>query len=253
MSLFITATDTDAGKTFVTTAILKACLNTNKDAIAIKPIQSGCQNGVAPDVKEYEKVNPRNSFKPLYALNLASSPHLAARLENLTIDLDEIYKYYINFKNLHETVIVEGAGGVFVPLNENETMLDLIKLLNLPTVLVAPNRLGSINHTLLTIKALEDNGVEIALLVLNLSNAKDEICSSNIEYLRSKFSGDIVVLSKDETVETTALKFENFILNFNHIDEKIDLEFDKKHLFHPYTSSISPLKTYGVKTQKVAI
>ncbi|QKF64392.1 adenosylmethionine--8-amino-7-oxononanoate transaminase [Campylobacter corcagiensis] len=248
MSLFITGTDTDVGKTFITASLLKAYLDLGKDAVAIKPVQSGCENSDALDTKVYKSVNPNNNFSPLYALNLATSPHLAAKADGVEIELEKCVNYCNEFLSNHKEVLVEGAGGLFVPLNDNQTMIDLIKRLDLPTVLVASNKLGAINHTILSLKTLKNYGIKTPLLVLNLSDEKSEISRSNIEYLRLNFKGEIVVINSGESIDSASKKLLNFVKNFKPNTQKIDLEFDKNHLFHPYTSSISPLKSYGVKS-----
>lgn len=249
-SFFITATNTDVGKTFVTSSLLKAFLENSFKAIAIKPVQSGCQNGVAPDVEEYKKVNPKNNHEPLYKLDYPSSPHYAAKKENISINLDEIYNYTLKFTKNYDVSLIEGAGGIFVPLNENETIFDLMKILNLPVILVSKNELGALNQILLNIEILENSGLEVACIVLNFSDLKSQIELSNLEYLKSKFDGFIINLENDLTYEKASHKFYDFVKNYNFKQNSIDLEFDKKHLFHPYTSSIKPLKSYGVKYAK---
>ena len=132
--IFITATDTDMGKTFVTTAILKAFLDAKFEAVAIKPVQTGCEmkNGKmeAPDVSVYKKANKNNDYEPLYAFKFPASPHFSASLENSKIELDKILTYVKEFEKKHEILLVEGAGGLFVPLNENENFIDLMQILN---------------------------------------------------------------------------------------------------------------------------
>lgn len=249
-AFFVTATNTDVGKTFVSASLLKAFLDEKINAVAIKPVQSGCENGVAPDILEYKKVNPNNDFAPLYALNLATSPHYAAQKENITINLEKIVSYCNEFMAKFECIIIEGAGGVFVPLNENESIFDLIKELEIPVILVTKNELGAINQIILNIENFQNHGIEIAAIVLNFHDPNDEICASNLEYLKSKFSGFITTLEPNLTTQKAALSFKNFVQNFSPKPQEIDLNFDKNHLFHPYTSSINPLKTHGVTYAK---
>lgn len=249
-AFFITATDTDVGKTFVSASLLKAFLDENLDAVAIKPVQSGCENGVAPDVLQYAKINSRNDFAPLYALNFASSPHLAAQKENIAIDLEKIFSYCQKFIAQFSCTIIEGAGGVFVPLNDKECIFDLIKKLEIPVILVAKNELGALNQILLNIENFQNHGINLSAIVLNFHDKNDEICASNLAYLKDKFDGFIITLPPNLIVQKAALCFKDFVKNFSPQTAQIDLNFDKNHLFHPYTSSILPLKTHGVTFAK---
>lgn len=150
---FITGTDTGVGKTLIST-ILVSALN----AYYWKPIQSG----IAEEISEQEKIKSLTQlseeyFYPSnYALKAALSPDQAAKLENITIDMKHCVLPKIN-----APLIVEGAGGVFVPLNENECLLDLMQALQLPVIIVARGKLGTINHTLLTIEALRKRNLNI--------------------------------------------------------------------------------------------
>ncbi|MCI6988080.1 MAG: dethiobiotin synthase [Campylobacter sp.] len=195
---FITGTDTDIGKTFITASLLGAFLEFC-DTKAIKPIQTGCEvttnKLIAPDVLEYQKVNMANSFEPRYMFKFPASPHFAAMLENSRISLKEIQNYINSFKS--EILLVEGAGGLFVPLNENESFLDLLKSKEFEIILVCKNTLGAINHTLLNVEMLKSLDIKIAALVINQTIKDDKICTSNLEFLRTKLNGiDIISVPK---------------------------------------------------------
>ena len=156
MKQFIVAgIGTEIGKTVVS-AILTAGLK----ADYWKPIQSGdIETGDAYWIRKWV---PSATIHPsTYALTQPLSPHSAAEIDGITIELESFQKPTEN------TLIIELAGGIMVPLNDHETNLDLIKQLNLPVILVSKNYLGSINHTLLSYEILKQQGVQMAGIVFN--------------------------------------------------------------------------------------
>lgn len=156
MKQFIVAgIGTEIGKTVVS-AILTAGLKANY----WKPVQAGdLDQGDAYWIRNWV---PSASVHPsTYALTQPMSPHSAAEIDGITITLE-------NFKiPTDQTLIVELAGGIMVPLNDQQTNLDLIKHLNLPVILVSKNYLGSINHTLLSFEILKQHGISMAGIVFN--------------------------------------------------------------------------------------
>jgi len=173
--LLIVGTDTDVGKTLVTAAALRAALARGRRAVAIKPVQTGCRrlpNGewVAPDVEFYQLASHGLAgarSHAVYAYEPACSPHLAARLAGQTISLAAIETAVQQARQAGEWVVVEGAGGLLVPLNESETILDLATRLALPILLVVANRLGAINHALLTLRAIRQANLPCVGLFFN--------------------------------------------------------------------------------------
>ncbi len=143
---FVTGTDTNIGKT-LSSAILTSVLN----AYYWKPIQSGIANEMSDQdrVKHWIDLPGRRLFPTNYLLKACLSPEQAATLEGVRIDLSKLH-----LPKADAQIIVEGAGGVFVPLTEDTSMMDLMKQLNLPIIIVSRGKLGTINHTLLTIEAL---------------------------------------------------------------------------------------------------
>ena len=156
---FITGTDTGVGKTLVA-AILTYVLK----AAYWKPIQSGIETEISDleQVKKLTALGEEHFFPSRYLLKAALSPDQAAALEALRLDLDEC-----ELPQTDKKLIVEGAGGIYVPLNEDKNMLDLIKKLALPVIIVARGTLGTINHSLLTIESLRQNNIPIHGLVFN--------------------------------------------------------------------------------------
>lgn len=169
---FIIGTDTDVGKTYVSSLLYKALNKYN--FFYYKPVQSGCyeENGllIAPDVATVCSTSniPYNQDMVCYTLKAEVSPHLAAEKEEIIIDLEKIKKYYLKIKENYKNIIIEGAGGLYVPLVRSELYIyDLIKTFDVPVILVCGTRVGSINHTMLTIKTLNSMNIKIQGLVFN--------------------------------------------------------------------------------------
>jgi dethiobiotin synthetase len=157
MKLFITGISTDVGKTIASAIITEAL-----EADYWKPIQAGdLENSDSHKVKSFLSNKITVVHPNSYALNAPASPHLAAELDNIVIDLKKI----IEPKTANH-LVVEGAGGIFVPLNSNDCVIDLIQP-DYKVIVVSRHYLGSINHTLLTIEALENRNIAIAGIIFS--------------------------------------------------------------------------------------
>lgn len=153
--LFVTGTDTNVGKT-----VISAWLAHHLKASYWKPVQSGTMEGFDSEtVRQYSEVQ---TFPETYSLKAPLSPHLAAKLEKVEIDIE---RFVIPVTD--NTLIIEGAGGVHVPLNSRHTMLDLISKLKIPTIVVARSTLGTINHTCLTLEALRVRSIPVIGVIMN--------------------------------------------------------------------------------------
>jgi dethiobiotin synthetase len=157
MKLFITGIGTDVGKTIVSAIVTEAL-----EADYWKPIQAGdLENSDSHKIKSFLS-NKKTVIHPnSYALNTPASPHLAAEIDGITIDVNKITE--------PETVnhlVVEGAGGVFVPLNSKDCVIDLVQP-EYKVIVVSRHYLGSINHTLLTIEALQNRKITIAGIIFS--------------------------------------------------------------------------------------
>jgi len=158
--IFITGTGTDIGKTFVS-AILMSGLRGKY----WKPVQSGIIETIDAEwIREKTGLPESHFFPETYRLTQPLSPHAAAALDGVEIKLDAFQLPEINKT---ETLIVEGAGGIMVPLNDEHFMLDLMKKLNLPVLLVAYSELGTINHTLLSLEQMRRYNLDILGVVMN--------------------------------------------------------------------------------------
>jgi len=165
VNFFITGTDTDVGKTYVTRLMIETLRAEGKDAVGFKPVSCG-DRGDATILAAASGDLPLEEINPLH-FNAALAPHVAALLENKTIDPAELVSCYHSFAAKHETVLVEGAGGWEVPITEKYFISDLAKDLGLPVILIAANRLGALNHIILTLAAIKAKGLTCAGIVLN--------------------------------------------------------------------------------------
>ena len=162
MNYFVTAIGTDSGKTLVS-AILCEALSANY----WKPVQAGFPTD--RDTVQKLVSNPAtNSFPETYLLKTAASPHAAARVEGIDI---EIEKFII--PDSSQDLVIEGAGGCLVPLNDRDFIIDLAARFKAVTVLVANLYLGSINHTLLTVEALKARGIPVKGIIFNGPENRD--------------------------------------------------------------------------------
>ena len=154
MKIFITGTDTNVGKT-----LISSWLALHTGFSYFKPIQTGLKEG--RDSSEVQRLANAKIYPESYAYNAPLSPHLAAKIEAEKIDLEKIILPQEN------NLIIEGAGGVLVPINDKYLMIDLIKKLGAPVIVVARTSLGTINHTLLSLEALRSRNIPIVGVIMN--------------------------------------------------------------------------------------
>ncbi len=195
--IFITGTDTGVGKTYIATGIASGLRRSGVDVGVMKPAETGCciRDGQlvprdayklirAADTRDsLDLVNPYRFKKPL-------APSLAAELEGEKIDPMKIISAYKKLSLRHDYMIVEGAGGIMVPLWQNYTYLELARTFALPVVIVAKPGLGTINHTLLTISALQHSGLTVWGVVVNFAqNTRVGLAEKTNPFVIEKSSG----------------------------------------------------------------
>ncbi|MDR6224774.1 dethiobiotin synthase [Desmospora profundinema] len=175
--LFVTATDTEVGKTVVTAGLALTLRQRGTDTEVMKPVQSGHMwNDPQGDIwKLWNWTNSRTPLEELIAYSYAPAvaPALAARLENRPILLEPVLEKLDRLRRHHEVVLVEGAGGLMVPLGRDWTVADLALAIGWPLVIVARPTLGTINHTVLTVMAARLKGLEPAGIILNGQKQND--------------------------------------------------------------------------------
>ncbi len=175
--IFVTGTDTGIGKTYVSVRIAEELRRCGVDVGVMKPAETGClkrSGRLIPSdaVRLMRAAGVRDSLAHVnpYRFTRPLAPSLAAELEGKQIDTVRILRSFQALSQKHEFMIVEGAGGIMVPLAHRYCYVDLAADLDLPVIIVAHPGLGTINHTLLTISALRGKGVAIAGVVINFAN-----------------------------------------------------------------------------------
>jgi dethiobiotin synthetase len=172
--IFITGTDTGVGKTYVATGIASALRSRGVDVGVMKPAETGCRVRAgklvpsdALNLMKAANVHDAISNVNPYCFRNPLAPFAAAELEGKMISEEKILSAYYTLSRRHAFMIVEGAGGIMVPLTEKYLYLDLAAALGLPVLIVARPGLGTINHTLLTIAVLQERGITISGIVIN--------------------------------------------------------------------------------------
>ena len=194
--VFVTGTDTGVGKTLVTGLLARFMIERGLGVVTQKWVQTGAP-GVAEDVLTHFTIMGADEFEfreympdmAPYIFSLPASPHLAALEEGYKIEPAMIEAAFNRLAGRFDFVIVEGSGGVMVPVDEKTTMLDIARRLELPVIIVAANRLGAINQCLLTVEAAHKRGIEILGIVFNRQlHVTDERILKDNPYIISKFA-----------------------------------------------------------------
>ena len=202
--LFISGIDTDIGKTYATGMIAKALMQQGINVITQKLIQTGvsvnCDSGemnIADDIITHRQLMgialqpcDVDSTTCPYRYKKPASPHLAVRLANTVLDPEIITKSTQQLQANYDVVLLEGAGGLLVPITEQLLTLDYIVTQGYPVILVTSGRLGSINHTLLSLEAIKARGLTVHSVIYNhihdtADNTDTEIANSSIDYFKN--------------------------------------------------------------------
>lgn len=189
--IFISGIDTDVGKTIATGLYAKQLMAQGFSVITQKMIQTGCQD-MAEDLLVHRKIQgialteeDMNGITCPYLFDYPCSPHLAAKRAGKHIDPKTIEKSTALLAEKYDYVLLEGAGGLMVPYNEQETTLDYIQKHHYPLVLVTSGKLGSINHTLLSLEACRTRNIQVQRVLYNLYPEYDPVISEETQrYLK---------------------------------------------------------------------
>lgn len=188
---FITGTDTEIGKTFTSTLLIKLLGDEGLNVIGMKPIASGAKiiDGELKNEDALSLIDASNvdvSYKNInqYVFEPAVSPHIAAKQVNVEIEIEKIKNNFSDLEKISDVVVVEGVGGWYAPLSSHTTVADLAEGLQLPIILVVGLRLGCLNHALLTAQTIRQSGLPIAGWVANHVDNDFSSCEENIITLK---------------------------------------------------------------------
>ena len=211
---FISGIDTDSGKTFATGLLAKTFMNQGKTVITQKIAQTGCTD-ISIDILKHREImgielleEDLSKITCPFCYEMPASPHLAAKLEGKKIDIATINANTAKLSAKYEYVLLEGAGGLLVPITDEIFTIDFIKQRNYPLILVTSAKIGSINHTLLSIEACKSRDINLAGIVFNLFPDVDENIVKDSQSiiknaLHSKYPNaffcEIPILQKDKT------------------------------------------------------
>ncbi|MGC6376493.1 dethiobiotin synthase [Bisgaard Taxon 45] len=190
---FISGIDTDIGKTIATGWYAKKLMQQGAKVITQKMIQTGCQ-GIAEDLLTHRKIQgiplteeDKQGITCPYVFDYPCSPHLAAKLAQRTIEREKIEKCTALLSEKYDYVLLEGAGGLCVPYHAEETTLDYIRQQQYPVILVTSGKLGSINHTLLSLQACQSQGIRIHAVIYNLYPPADVLISQETQHFLRQY------------------------------------------------------------------
>ncbi len=215
--IFITGTDTDAGKTWFSCAVLSHLAQQGLRTVGMKPVASGASMvdgqlkspdalaliDAANHVAEYSLMNP-------YCFEPPIAPHIAAAHAQQTIDIEHIQTCYTQLASDVDVVVVEGVGGWLVPLNEKQTIADLALALALPVIVVVGMRLGCINHTLLTFDVMRSQGVNVVGWIANQVDPDMLMFEENVHALSTRITAPLLdkIFFSNEKDQRPSLQFD---------------------------------------------
>lgn len=188
---FVSGIDTGVGKTFATGILARALMDMGKKVITQKMVQTGCKE-VSEDIEMHRRImgipftdDDRTGLTCPYVFTYPCSPHMAAERDGRSIDLETVTRATHRLKERYEYVLLEGAGGLMVPNDHHSLAIDYIREQRYPLILVTSGKLGSINHTLLSLLACRHYGIRVDSLVYNTYPRTDALIEENtLDYLR---------------------------------------------------------------------
>ena len=211
-AIFVTGTDTEVGKTVICGLLGRYCMEHGYRTVTQKPVQTGIADG-ADDIETHlqlmgltrnDRAHDLADMNP-YRFALGASAHLAAVMEDRIVDPEIIKAGFMSLAAAYDTVIVEGLGGALVPISETTLLIDIAANLALPVLIVVKNKLGAINHALLTIEAIKTRHMRIVGLIFNGAADEDAAIARDNPRIITTISGVPVLGTVPWTTDTAAL------------------------------------------------
>jgi dethiobiotin synthetase len=190
---FVTGTDTEVGKTLVSGALILKLRELGRSAIGFKPVVAGTyqgQNGeyINEDIETLQVASnlPQTQSICPFVLDTPAAPHIVAKAHGIELNVNKLLESFTSIQNENDVVVVEGAGGLIVPLNDHESLADFAQKIDLPIILVVGMKLGCLNHALLTIEAIKTRKMKIAGWVANALAQEMSLLNENIQSLQDR-------------------------------------------------------------------
>ena len=200
--ILITGTDTGVGKTFFTVSLVRELKKRGKNVCALKVVETGC----APLCRDAEEISRAcgKEIPPIYSFKTPVAPAVASDVEGKKVDVDFLKEEILKFSKEYDELFIEGAGGLLVPISWSFNFLDLAKELNASVIVVALNKLGVINHTLLTVRVCECEGVNVKAVILNTVEECDESVKTNYNSLKKLLKVPVYLFYSPEDLKVFA-------------------------------------------------
>lgn len=216
----VSGIDTDIGKSVAVACIARGLVDDGYRVVTMKPVQTGCRD-ISEDIMLHRRYmglglfeEDRSGLTCPYLYGKPCSPHLAARIEKRPIESQVIDDAVAALQKKYQRILIEGAGGLFVPLNENLLFIDYLKEHHWPVILVTGPRLGSLNHTLASLEALCVRKISLAGIIYNTYRVRDAtICEDSLEMItryRKKYGFSCPVVELPEVNDVTSRAYRQF-------------------------------------------
>ncbi len=218
---FVTATDTSVGKTVITAALIKALVYLGYRTGTMKPIETGCirrEGMLIPSdgmfLKAVSGMSEKISLITPFTYERPLAPMVAAEIEGYEVDIQEIMRSFDLIRKDYEAVVVEGVGGLYVPVKRDYFISDLAKEMGLPLIIVSRPSLGTLNHTLLTVGHALSSGLEVAGIIINYSMEPEMSIAEETNVKALKDMTDVPIIGvfpnlrdlEEETLSREALR-----------------------------------------------
>lgn len=177
VNLFITGTDTDVGKTYVSALMVRALRKAGHDTAPMKPFCCGARDDAEALYAACDGCEPLDVINPV-CYQTPAAPYTAAQVEKRPADLSLVCETFRELRERHRSVIVEGVGGWMVPISKHYYVADLAAEFGLPVAVVVRNRLGALNHALLTVRDIRARGLDFAGIIFNRAEAQNDIVAA---------------------------------------------------------------------------